>query len=898
MMRIFNKSSEEALIRTYRSSILSSCVALFCVAALEIIMLGASALNPGLYGDYLVIYRCLYLMLFAVSLACAFLCLYVRRDFPNRYRMLGVGYPVAAVIFFLWILAISYYDTKVNGVADPIAYMTFSLAVPLCFYMPAPLYTVISVAADAMMAQILFLAPASAASMPNMIVFFFFQLVLGIGFLRIKKDLTEQIIASEAKTAEVEEISRAQSHFFSNMSHEIRTPINTIIGLNEMILRENASDEINEDAENIQAASRMLLHLINDILDMSKIESGQMQLNEAPYHPGDMLSDIVGMLWLRAREKDLEFHIDISPEIPAVLYGDEVRIKQILINVLNNAIKYTQEGSVKLSVHCKRDDAGGAVITYAVKDTGIGIKKENLPYLFTAFKRVDEEKNKHIEGTGLGLSIVKQMVNMMNGTISVNSVYTKGSTFLIEIPQKIVNNSYIGEIDLERRRREKKEHIYVESFEAPEARVLAVDDTAANLMVVQKLLKATRVQLDIASSGEEALKKTLAESYHVVLMDHKMPEMDGVECMHAMRKQTGGRCHDAKIIALTANAGSDMEAKYINEGFDGYLLKPVTGDELESTLFRFLPRDLVTVTGSAEKLAEESTAWLDDHRKKVSVRITTESVADLPGELIAKHNIAVLPHTVQTEHGLFKDGLEIDTRGLLPLMESGSEVVLTKAPSQEDHERFFSRQLDEANNIVHISISSKLAESGCIIAERAADCFENVSVVDTGHLSSGQGLMAIEAARLAEEGLPPEEITKELDKMKSHVYTSFIVDSMDFLARQKQVSERIARLADALMVHPVLALKKGRMGVSRIYFGSRERAWERYIASVFRVPGVIDKRMLFITYVGMTVREIEEVRAMAEKYVRFDKVYYQKASPAIAANCGPGTFGLLFFTRY
>ena len=425
---------------------------------------------------------------------------------------------------------------------------------------------------------------------------------------------------------EIEALSEAQNNFFSSMSHEIRTPINTIIALNEMILRENISEEVAEDAANIQSASKMLLHLINDILDMSKFASGQMQLTPTAYHPGNMLSDIVGMLWIRAQEKGLDFQVNVSPEIPAELFGDEIRIKQILINVLNNAIKYTNSGTVSLSVQSGESENGILNVIYTVSDTGIGIKKENIPFLFNAFRRVDEKKNRHIEGTGLGLAIVKQFVDLMGGRITVNSIYTKGSTFIIEIPQQIVGTQQIGEIQIAHDRIAGKNGKYASKFEAPEARVLVVDDNASNLLVVSKLLRATKVQTDSVSSGEEALKKTLNQRYHVIFMDHLMPQMDGIECLRAIRSQIGGLCKESKIVALTANAGSDNRALYEKEGFDGYLTKPITGDVLEKELYRLLPKDLTFVTGSEETILQETISWMKQDQRKKSVAITTEPV--------------------------------------------------------------------------------------------------------------------------------------------------------------------------------------------------------------------------------------------------------------------------------
>ncbi len=698
---------------------------------------------------------------------------------------------------------------------------------------------------------------------------------------------------SRAQQKEIEALSEAQNHFFSSMSHEIRTPINTIIALNEMILRENISEEVAEDAANIQSASKMLLHLINDILDMSKFASGQMKLTPTVYHPGDMLSEIVGMLWIRAKEKQLDFQVNVSSDLPAELLGDEIRIKQILINVLNNAIKYTNEGSVSLSIQPGETENGLLNVIYSVSDTGIGIKKENIPYLFTAFKRVDEQQNRHIEGTGLGLSIVQQFVDLMGGRITVNSIYTKGSTFIIEIPQKAVGTQHIGEITIDSGQTAFKRQTHFSGFEAPEAKVLVVDDNAPNLLVVSKLLRDTKVQVDTVPSGEEALKRTLNQYYHVIFMDHLMPHMDGIECLRAIRSQIGGRCKESKIVALTANAGSENRILYEKEGFDGYLTKPITGDVIEKELYRLLPRDLTVVRGSGEEILQETISWMKREQRKKTVAITTESVADLPQEIIERYGIAVLPHLVRTAEGSFMDGIEIETRGLLDYMQDLSRKVVTRVPSVETVEAFFAKQLTTANNIIHVSISGDLANSGCPVAMEAAKAFNNVTVIDSGHLSSGQGLMVIEACRLAEEGRSPDEIKAHLEKIKPKIHTSFVVDSLDFLARCEQVSSRVARVTKSLMARPVLSLRHGKMGVGKVYFGARERAWKHYIDSVLRNPAEIDKRILFVTYVGITKREMDWIRQQVEKHMTFDRIYFQQASPVIAVNCGDGTFGLL-----
>ena len=387
---------------------------------------------------------------------------------------------------------------------------------------------------------------------------------------------------------EIEDLNRSQNRFFSSMSHEIRTPVNAIIGLNEMTLREKIPDEVRENAQNIEVASKVLLQTINEIMDMSKLETGSMQIVTADYHTTSMLSDIVNMTWLRAQEKGLEFKVTVDPAIPRTLHGDEVHIRQILLNVITNAVKYTKEGSVEIALGCKAGDKDAFVMTYDVTDTGIGIAEENIPFLFDAFRRVDAQKTHAIEGTGLGLSIVKQLLDMMDGTVRVESVYGKGSSFHIEIPQTVVDRTPIGTVDWKERRKTITEQNYEGILKAQDLRILAVDDTPMNLMVVKKLLRVTGAHLDTAESGTEALKMTAQNFYDVILMDHQMPGMDGIECLHQIRNQESGKCRDSRMICLTANVGADMEKYYQQEGFDGYLEKPVKAVTLEKEIMRVI----------------------------------------------------------------------------------------------------------------------------------------------------------------------------------------------------------------------------------------------------------------------------------------------------------------------
>lgn len=694
---------------------------------------------------------------------------------------------------------------------------------------------------------------------------------------------------------EIEELNQAQNRFFSSMSHEIRTPINTIIGLNEMILRETTSDEIAADARDIQTASKMLLALINDILDMSKIESGKMDIVPVSYHVGDMLSEIVNMIWVRAKEKGLEFHIDVDQKMPSRLLGDEVRIKQILINVLNNAVKYTTEGSVTLSIQCRRQEHGCAQIVYSVADTGMGIKKENMPYLFSAFKRVDEEKNRHIEGTGLGLSIVKQLVELMGGDISVNSVYTKGTTFIVTIPQEIVSEEAIGDMDIEARHAMNARKRYKRSFEAPKARILIVDDNEANLMVEEKLLRDTKVQTDTAGSGAQCLQKTLKNRYDVILMDHLMPEMDGIVCLHEIRTQAGGLNQETPVVVLTANAGGENRKLYKREGFDGYLMKPVTGGQLEAELLNHLPEELVTLADRQDSFGVVQAPFVERTKKKMFLLISTDSVSDLPEDMTDGARVAVMPYRVVTEGGEFIDGQETGTDGVLSYIRSGRRAH-SESPSVAEYEAFFAEQLTKAQCVIHLTMSGKVSK-GYENAMEASGSFDNVEVIDTGHLSSGMGFIVLQAAKYAASGMSQEAVIAKIQRLRSLVRTSFIVDDTEYLLRAGRISPRINTICKAFMVHPVLVLKNSKMIVGAIKIGTQRAVWKKYVESVLGDAGRIDKRLLFITHAGLAHEELQEIEKTVRKKISFEKVIYQKASPAISINCGTGAFGLLFMLQ-
>lgn len=399
----------------------------------------------------------------------------------------------------------------------------------------------------------------------------------------------------DLKYGQVEAVTKAKTDFFTSMSHEIRTPINVVLGMNEMIIRESNQDNIIEYAQNINVAGKNLLSIINDILDFSKLESDRMEIVPAEYQLSSLVNDLYNLVAERAAQKNLDLSIKLNPKIPNLLIGDERRINQILLNLLTNAVKYTKEGSVELSVDYQEKRATNEVwMIFAVKDTGIGIQKQDLEHVFDSFKRLDQEKNRSIEGTGLGLSIVKKLTDQMQGKLGVESEYGKGSKFSIALPQGVADWEEIGDYTekiLQHKRQMDEFSNKKQIFEAPDAVILAVDDNKMNLRVLEGLLKRTGIRVEKAYSGRECIAMNRGKKYDLILLDHMMPELDGTETLRMLKAEK--LVVDIPVIVLTADATMGADEKYQQAGFDGYLTKPVNSDELEKMLMKFLPQEKI-----------------------------------------------------------------------------------------------------------------------------------------------------------------------------------------------------------------------------------------------------------------------------------------------------------------
>ena len=449
-------------------------------------------------------------------------------------------------------------------------------------------------------------------------VFSGFLMSLGLlGFLICTSIHTiKQLIGIRLEANEAMHASKAKDEFLANMSHEIRTPLNGILGMDEMIIRDAKDGAIRKYALDIKSAGNTLLSLINDILDLSKIEAESFEIIPASYGTASILNDVVNMTRNKAISKDLEYVFEVSPDIPARLSGDETRVKQVMLNLINNAIKYTMKGVVKTEVSAVKSSAyalNEVALVIRVSDTGMGIRKEDMDKLFESFKRLDEEKNRNIEGTGLGLHITRRLIDLMDGHIEVESTYGSGTIFTVTIPQIVEDNTPIGLFSEAVSKTLDEMEIEETTLYAPEAVVLVVDDNSMNLEVMEGLLRDTGMKIELVQSGKECIEKVKNEHYDIILLDQMMPEMNGEMTLKAMKDQ--GILEGTPVIALTADALIGARESYMAKGFIDYLSKPVRYDMLEKVLKMYIPQEKQFEKSSAVNVLPHLLIWGTDYEK-------------------------------------------------------------------------------------------------------------------------------------------------------------------------------------------------------------------------------------------------------------------------------------------
>ena len=437
--------------------------------------------------------------------------------------------------------------------------------------------------------------------------------------------LEEQKAAYDRKVLEIEKdaanaSNKAKSDFLANMSHEIRTPMNAILGMDEMILRTSPGDPVRKYALDIQSAGKTLLSIINDILDFSKIESGKMELVPVDYSFASVMNDVVNMTMKKAQDKGLDYKLNVSKDIPSVMHGDEIRIKQVMLNLINNAIKYTHEGSVSIDVSF---DGSAKTLTLSVADTGIGIREEDIGKLFGFFQRLEEDKNRNIEGTGLGLNITMRLVKMMNGDIKVDSKYDEGTTFTATMKQEIIDGTPVGDFAQNLLRVQEHKEEYKPSLIAPSAKILIVDDNEMNLEVIEGLLKDTRINIKTAESGQECIDILREKSFDLVFLDQMMPGMSGAQALAKIKEDK--LAEGTPIVALTADAIVGARDNYIKQGFTDYLSKPVMYEALEALLIKYLDKSLILTEDQVAALENAKKAKETDGEKPVVIAISSSS---------------------------------------------------------------------------------------------------------------------------------------------------------------------------------------------------------------------------------------------------------------------------------
>ena len=422
-----------------------------------------------------------------------------------------------------------------------------------------------------------------AATMMLVFTFFYLEAPTYKQLIVAHKEIDNARLRAEASIQRATVANKAKSNFLASTSHEIRTPMNAILGINDMILAENPDNETRKAAIAIKDAGEHLLSLVNNILDISKIEAGKMDLYEADYHLWQILKDCEADMSSLLAHKNVRFSVDADMNVPEHLYGDALRLKQVLSNLLSNAAKYTQEGNITLKVSGEKKSGQNVIMSFIVQDTGVGISEQELPKIFEPFERADISETRHIMGAGLGLTLVRNILNIMSGSIAVNSSYGKGTAFTVRIPQRLAIGEYFTLKEYQELMSSQKDNSPKDINPQgvwPDASILVVDDTPVNLVVARGMLKQSEAHIDTAESGEDALELMKHNHYDIVFLDHKMPGMDGVETL----KKAKDFVKNTKFIALTANSGGNARNEYIALGFDDYLPKPFKGDDMRAVL--------------------------------------------------------------------------------------------------------------------------------------------------------------------------------------------------------------------------------------------------------------------------------------------------------------------------
>lgn len=700
-----------------------------------------------------------------------------------------------------------------------------------------------------------------------------------------------QLKLIEEQKKKLEQSSRERDMFFASMSHELRTPINSIIGFNEMNLRSEITEEMADNSLNIKNSAMLLLSLVNDILDLSKIESNKMEIVPVNYDVAEFFKDLIDMTRVSAVEKRLEMNVEIDEGIPRVLRGDESKLRQIAVNIVTNAIKYTEDGSVTVRAGGTRISDYVYRLNLTVIDTGIGIKKEDIDHIYDAFRRVNLVTGRKVVGTGLGLAICKELIELMGGKITVDSIYTKGSTFSVILDQEIVNAEPVGRIQISDNRRVKTKDYYTQTFEASEAKLLVVDDNKMNRKVIRNLLSYTKVQVDEAVDWRECLDKTMNNYYHVILMDYMMNEKDGPEVFEEIKNQVNGMCRETPVVLLSA-ASASIEKKIVEEyGFDGFLPKPVDPIVLERTILKLLPEDVIEFRLNTDE--EDDPNVTDDvevtprSMRKKRIVITTENISDLSQNDIDELGIGIISLYIITGSGTFKDSVEINNFNMAKYMMNEDEMVRAVAATQADYEAFFAEKLMEAEDVIHFSLAKNIGKS-YENAMNASKGFDHVHVVNTGQFSGGMAMIIKAAAKDVAAGLSVDTVIDNAMKSSRDIATMIYLPNARLFYSNKFIGKTFYKIVNHLNIHLRMVVRGDGFKFAGFYMGRNENARRRFIRRGFIPRSFINPESCYLGHVELTQRELSTLRNDLEKDGVFENIYINDVSVASASNAGVG----------
>lgn len=607
-----------------------------------------------------------------------------------------------------------------------------------------------------------------------------------------------EIMVMDREKQQALQASESKGRFLANMSHEIRTPIHAVLGMDAMILRESKEAQIKEYALDIQNAGQTLLSLINDILDLSKIESGKLEILPTEYDFSSLVHDVVNMIEMKARDKGLTLNLYVEEGIPSRLWGDDVRIRQILVNLLTNAVKYTEAGSVTLIVSAViHEDT--AELTFQVEDTGIGIREEDIEKLYHEFERIEEQRNRRIEGTGLGMNITTQLLERMGSRLQVESVYGKGSIFSFTLEQKIMCHEPVGDLE-QRIKNQAVAYSYQVMFTAPEARLLVVDDNAVNRRVFVQLLKVTQIQIDEASGGEECLEMVRKKAYDLIFLDHMMPDLDGISVLHRMREWKDYPCQSTPVIALTANAVTGAREMYLNEGFQNFLSKPVNPEKMEKMIMELLPKEKVIYEQAEAGVSEEKIG----ENTEETVLPELEGIDWNYAKLYCR-DIAILKDTVQQ----FYQTMETEAAHLERFLAQFGQLAETDSEALGPFRIKVHSMKNAAAMIGAVSLSGLAKMLEYAARDGKIDVIENITPVflqEWGNMKEIlKSIVQTEDSNENKEE-PDYELTKELLRLLRNAIEEMDVDAADEIIRQLKRFAYSESIMTGVMENLILAV--------------------------------------------------------------------------------------------